>query len=183
MTKNSHIPENKSTNITIANYIATGNLEKLHEYYWRSWYYFALNITKNKSLAEDCVSDFCEKLLGYNAEKRKSIFEDAIAYEEAILFCILRNLCVDQLRKQHRRQHILLQLFTTIEEVEINTAHKNDLLVITNLLAPRQREILLLHTNGYSNTEIAAQLNISYHSVKNTLSDAKSKFKLWYNKL
>ncbi len=183
MIKNLDTPENKPNETAIHSYFVTGSIELIYQHYKRGWYYFALSITKDKSLAEDCVADFCEKLLCFDDEKRSLLFLDANGYEEAVLFCILRNLCLDQIRKQQRRKSIVQQLFFTSPSINTDTTHKNDLLVITNKLAPRQREILLLHINGYTNQEIAEQLSISYHSVKNTLSDAKSKFKLWYEKL
>jgi RNA polymerase sigma factor (sigma-70 family) len=183
MIKPSYVVENKKYKDAARHYFASGSIDLLYELCAKSWYYFALNITKNKVVAEDCVADFCEKLLCFSDEKRAQIIKDVVDYEEAVLYCILRNICYDLLRKQKRRLNILQSLFykeATIEESELN---KNDLIIICNQLTPRQREILLHHLNGYSNDEISNMLNISYHSVKNTLSDARTKFKYWYEKL
>ena len=49
-----------------------------------------------------------------------------------------------------------------------------------NSLQPREKEILKLHLEGYSNDEIAKYLGISYNSVKNNIYEAKKKLKeLW----
>lgn len=183
MNQPSYVTDNKTCKNAARHYFATGSIDLLYELSAKSWYYFALNITKNKALAEDCVADFCEKLLCFTAEKRSLIVKDVLDYEEAVLYCILRNICYDVLRKQKRRLTILHSLFNKEVVTEQDQLNKNDLIIICNQLAPRQKEILLHHLNGYSNDEISEMLNISYHSVKNTLSDARAKFKYWYEKL
>ncbi len=47
-------------------------------------------------------------------------------------------------------------------------------------LEPREKEIIQLHINGFSNDEISDKLNLKYNTVKNNIYEAKLKLRcIW----
>jgi RNA polymerase sigma factor (sigma-70 family) len=144
----------------------------------------AYNYCQDKELSRDIVQDVFEKLLILPVEKRKEYFGTPDINILAYLTVIIKNKCIDAKRISSNREKILNSSrypfnssikITSLERFSIDGLNE----MLTNL-QPRERQIIQLHINGYSNQEIASSLNISYNTVKNNIYDSRKKLKnLW----
>lgn len=137
----------------------------------------AFYILKDMEDAQDAVSSCFEKLL------RNQIILDRNEDEiKAWLKTVVKNHCLDYLKTKNNRQKIMNLLnfeyhtnSNWYEKVEKDNLHR-----MLKLLSNKEAEVFDLHLKGYSNDEIAAQLNVSYATIKNQLYDAKKKLrKIW----
>ena len=153
-------------------------------------YYFMLLIQANKYLnnqekAKDAVHDTFLKFFNYDLKRRENLPVGKEVNLKAYFLVAVKNKCLDALRKEKDRrekmkttQTSIIQLFTRsiVEESFVEANYKEML----GVLPLRQRQILQLHIEGYKNDEIATTLNISYNTVRNTISTSKTKIKaLW----
>jgi RNA polymerase sigma factor (sigma-70 family) len=102
----------------------------------------------------------------------------------AFLTVIVRNKCLDEIKIRNNREKILSIIRFNFQSENYNSAYsrfENDMLNAMLLyLEPREAEVLRLHLNGFNDHEISKQLEISYHSAKNNLYEARKKLKkLW----
>lgn len=137
----------------------------------------AFYILKDMDDAEDAVSACFEKLL-----KNQIVLERNEEEIKAWLKTVIKNYCLDYLKTKTNRQKIvnLLNFDYLINSKWYEKVEKDNLNRMLKLLSNKEAEVFDLHLKGYSNDEIASQLNVSYATIKNQLYDAKKKLrKIW----
>ena len=144
----------------------------------------AYNYNRDKDICKDIVQDVFEKLFHLPIEKRCRYFGESHTSLIAYLSIFIKNKSIDIRKTRTNRERIIQSIRHTFNtESENSSLEKfiyDALKEMLNSLQPREKEILQLHLEGYSNDEIAKNLDISYNSVKNNIYEAKKKLKeLW----
>lgn len=141
--------------------------------YEKPLFKLAFNLTKDKDVARDIIHDVFMKLW----EIRHQLHE--IQSVESFLFILTRNKVMDYLRKVssdarlkqaiwESMQDLLAEDPKGIEEKEFQTGLQQAI----DQLPPQRKAIYQLRDEGYPYQEIADQLQISRHTVKNQISSA-----------
>jgi RNA polymerase sigma factor (sigma-70 family) len=159
-------------------------LSQIHHLYFAQLLSIAYKYTRNKALSEDIIHDLFERLLTINTIDRLRLFSSVKQNPMAFLTVIVRNKCLDEIKIRNNREKILSIIRFNFQSENYNSAYsrfENDMLNAMLLyLEPREAEVLRLHLNGFNDHEISKQLEISYHSAKNNLYEARKKLKkLW----
>jgi RNA polymerase sigma-70 factor (family 1) len=147
----------------------THALNHVFKLYNRPLRYFAEQLTGDRQEAEDIVAETFIKLW-----KRHPHFETALNIR-AFLYITARNACLDFLnytKKQHERKKELTYLSSDDEQPIIHTMIKAEILgeiyrEIEQLPTECKKVFKMSYLEGLRNQEIADQLNLSVHTVKN----------------
>ena len=146
--------------------------------------FYAYSFVKEKEIASDITSEIFEKFIRYSVEERVEKVTDNPIYFKNLIYIIIKNKCIDHLRKESTRAKIIEEKklgqkhteFNKAESKFVEDAFKN----LIEELGSRQKEILLMYVEGYSTAEIANSLEISINTVQNTLAVSKKKVSvLW----
>jgi RNA polymerase sigma-70 factor (family 1) len=140
----------------------------LFDKYHPKIYSLSMHITRSQTVAEDMVQEVFSKLW----EKRKGLHE--IEYINAWLRTIARNVCCDYLRRLAIERLAIGQLIVSKNEdalspeVDFIDKEKRNLIEeAISALCPQQQKVYLLSNRyGMKQKDIALQLNISVHTVK-----------------
>jgi RNA polymerase sigma-70 factor (ECF subfamily) len=168
--------------------VASGDsqaLELLYGRHARVAYGLALKILSNAELAEDVVQEAF-----WRVWKRAGTFQSSSGQFTPWLFGIVRNLCIDELRRRQARPAALLsdpdeQALHAIPDAQPDmdtlTWEAERRRLITSALGelpPDQREVIeLAYFGGLSQREIAAKLNNPLGTVKTRVRLALAKLK------
>lgn len=144
------------------------SFDLLHEKYSERLYGFAFKLLKNKEDALDTVQETFLRIW----QKRKELDEDKSF--KSFLFTISYNIIMDQLRKRLSDNNYLefLKKNFKLEQVFIENAADFNILekqiqqCIGELPLRRQEIYRLSREKGFSNKEIAENLNISLKTVE-----------------
>ena len=157
--------------------VAAGNekaFRLLFDHYKARVFSMSLKMLKTPALAEEVVQDtFMNVWL--NRQKFNTI-----EHPEAYLFTIAYNNIYTQLKKIARENRLLTGLVQAVQDIQYTTdeqvlARESESRINQAVEAlPPQRRIIfkLSRQQGLSHDEIARQLNISRHTVKNQLVEA-----------
>ena len=156
-------------------------LSSIYETYYEILVLKAYSITKDKVKSKEVVSDVFIKLLNYSTEKRRNNLTDVNEKIEIFLKVVVKNKCFDNLKVEKNRRGILNGIYQlSSRSINKDTFVEEDFKKMIDILPKRQKEVLLLHIEGFDNHEISSQLGITYNTTKNTLSTSKKKIKnLW----
>lgn len=135
----------------------------------------AQRMLKNDEEAKDIVQDALLKLW--------QLRDEPIQHPEAMALVILRNLCVDHLRKQTILRHSASPDSLPEEVVALQDARIARLMAIIPQLPVMQQVIVRMHHMQEMETEdIASVLGISEAAVRMSLSRARKRLRDIYNK-
>ena len=137
----------------------------------------AYYLLKDMDDAEDAVSACFEKLL-----KNELVLSREEEEIKAWLLVVVKNYCLDYLKTGSNRKKIISLL--NFDYLTNNKWHekveKDNLDKLLQLLSDKEANVFKMHLDGYTNDEIASELNVKCATVKNQLYDAKKKLrKLW----
>ncbi|MCL3781920.1 RNA polymerase sigma-70 factor [Prolixibacteraceae bacterium JC049] len=150
--------------------------------------FYALKILQDDLAAQDVVQNAFVKLW----ENQKEISNVDL---EAFLFKLVRNGCIDQIRKWQLvdKHNVELKQIAHMEELYRIDFCKNEPLelieeelhdrftAVLNTLPPRCREIFIYsRVDGLKNREIAEKLNINIKNVEKQISKALKVFKKYF---
>lgn len=174
--------------LEILNEYINGNTETVAELYAHlknQLLLLAYNYCRDKELSKDIVHDVFEKMLLIPIQKRREYFEGSANNIEAYISIVVKNKCLDTIKVKTNREKILETIRYRLNRNTENNSQekfcKDGLLQMLNTLQPKEKEIIQLHLDGYTNEEISVQLNITYNTVKNNIYEAKRKMKkLWH---
>ena len=165
-----------------------GNNESLCEAFEKEFpalVMYAYSFLKEKETAADLVVMLFEKLLRYSPQERKEKLPNEVEHFERLVYTIIKNKCLDQLKVEKNRLRILKEELkpssnghaeTATEKIFVTEAFE----ALKEQLGARQKEVLELHLQGFDSLEIANKLKISRNTVQNTLNTSKKKVKsLW----
>ena len=137
-------------------------------------YTLALNLTKAEQYAKDIIQEVFLKLW----EQRQNLHE--IHNVEAWLYRVTENKVIDFLRKAQADDRLKETIWNHLSQTRSDTdewmeAKEYNQIIqhAIDLLPPQRKRIYFLNKKeGLSHTEIARELSISRHTVKNQLSAA-----------
>ncbi len=132
---------------------------------------------KNKEDAQDVVQDLFLKIY------ESKIYTKINSEEELKAYCnvAIKHRCLDKIAKKKTGSKFM-EHFSKVISFDKTKAFENELYkVIIVRLPPREKEIMELNLQGYKNEEISAKLNISYNTVRNTLSESRKKCQKFYH--
>jgi RNA polymerase sigma-70 factor (family 1) len=140
--------------------------------YYRSLCYFASRLIVGNPIAEDIAQEAFVRLWQKH---------DAFSSQQSIkafLYIITRNACLNFLKQWQREKNnreAWLSHYNEIEDHVLNHLSRKDLyseiyMAIESLPEECKKIIRLSFLEGYRNHEIAAQLQLSIHTVKNQKS-------------
>jgi len=141
----------------------------------------AFYFLKDIELAEDIVGDVFHKLLEMDTKERSEKLANVNDKIDVFLKVIVKNKCLDNLKVEKNRKVLQQGIFLMLSRsIHHHPLIEEDFQQMLAILPERQREVLALHLKGFENEEIAQQLNITYNTVRNTLSNGKKKIReLW----
>lgn len=159
-------------------------LSALFDYYKKPLLLIAYRYVRCKKVSEDIVADTFEKLISLNQTERKNLVDTLQENPMAFLHIVVKNKCLDYLKKTKNRYRLIENAKRIIPIESWNDAYikftQDGLKVMLDYLEPREKEVIELHLNGFTNDEIAAKLNLKYNTVKNNIYEAKLKLKrIW----
>jgi RNA polymerase sigma factor (sigma-70 family) len=160
------------------------SLGKLYIHHYQSLVMIAYKYTTDTEKSKDVVGSVFEKLLSLNAQKRQQIILHPQKGLYPFLVTVVKNKCLDGIKTNKVQDEIKKRLGNLLIFNSTNAAfirfELEAIKQLLNNLPAREKEMIELHLQGYKNEEIAAQLNISYNTVRNTLRNAKQRIKkLW----
>lgn len=144
----------------------------------------AANLCKDDNMARDIIHDVFLKLW----EIRQQLHE--IESIEAFLFTLTRNKIMDYLRKVASEERLKQAIWESMQHVvapQTNAAEEKEfheiLAKAIDELPAKRKAVYLLRDAGYNYNEIADQLKISRHTVKNQVSAAIKSIRQAFHRL
>lgn len=161
-----------------------GNNECLKEVficYRSSLFFTAFYYLKNESDSNDIVNDIFLKLLEMSTKERFELLSGVEEKLETFLKVMVKNKCLDKIKVDNNRRDIIIGIKHLFNRSNIGKGMiEDDFKGLLELLPMQQRRIFELHMNGYDNQSISDELEISYNTVRNTLSTSKQKLRqIW----
>lgn len=147
----------------------------LYQHYYIALKALANYYVKNDQIAEDLVQEVFISLL--NHEKPFAQINEVKYY----LYNILKNKCLNQLRKLKVENKYCEEMFRTESELESfwdKMVEENVYAILSEAiqtLPPKCRQVMLMTLEGLKISEIAANLQISSETVKEYKSNGKKK--------
>lgn len=135
-------------------------------------YRYGTKFVTDPELVKDCIQELFTKL--YENQKELPSLENPVFY----LFKSLKNLLIDEIRRNEKAIHISLQdipfhvtfVYHENEETEWNEEIKEKFEQVISLLSDRQKEAIYLRFQSeMSYEEISELLGINYQSTRNLI--------------
>lgn len=139
---------------------------------------FLIRKGRSREDAEDLIQEAMLRLHTYTGED--------VQNKEAFLRCAVRNLAIDQYRRDRSRlqgevpiddidqQSLLIAPGPTPDQILDDQQRLDGLIARLDAVSPRTREIFLAHRSGYSFAEIADHMNIAKITVKRHVARARA---------
>ncbi len=139
---------------------------------------FAAGMVARRDVAEDLVQELFARMW------EKGV--DTNQLTEGYLFTSVKNAAIDYLRRVEMENRYAEQVELTAEETteweeQLDEQMLTLLFKEIDKLPERCREIFLLHLDGYSNDEIAEQMNLSVLTVKTQKKRAMKKLRDYFD--
>jgi RNA polymerase sigma-70 factor (family 1) len=155
---------------------------ELYDKLYRKLFLFAKSPIDDTEEARDIVADSFIKLWAHKAHFANMV------HLQVYFYTIIKNSCIDHLRKNKLRNRIEYQLQKTgtISENIIERKYQEAELVqqlyerINQLPERMQQVFKLTYLDGYSRTEVAQMLNLSENTIRNTNAAAMKAIRLTF---
>jgi RNA polymerase sigma-70 factor (family 1) len=153
---------------------------EVYDKLYRRLVFFAKSLIGNTEEARDIVSDSFIKMWA-----QQKMFSN-MAHLQVYFYTVIKNACIDYLRRDKLRTKIenqLVQAGSLTENVIERKYQEAELIQILyeriNQLPDRMQQVFkLTYLEGYSRTEIAQMLNLSENTVRNTNAAAMKALRL-----
>jgi len=155
---------------------------------YKAWlpelYLLAYRYVQSQQEAEDVVGDCFEKIFAMPIKKRHQKFITEEINIKALLLVMVKNKSLDVIKTKNTRSRIIdgikkivpLEVFNGANQTLTNDNFKG----LLNCLPEKEKQIISLSIEGFSNTEIGKKLNLSEKTIANLLSMSRKKIKnLW----
>ena len=155
---------------------------------YKAWvpelYLVAYRYVQSQQEAEDVVADCFEKIFAMPTKKRHQKFIEEEINIKALLLVMVKNKSLDVIKTKNTRNRILdgikklfpIEVFNGAKQTLTDENFK----ALLSCLPEKEKQIITLSIEGFSNTEIGKQLNLSEKTIANLLSMARKKVKnLW----
>ncbi len=158
--KNSHVPSPETLMARFQARLDSDAFEQIVSLYISTAHAVATQILLDNTLAEDAVQESFLRVI-----RKRNQYIPGSPFS-CWFYAIIRNVCVDMLRKQAREKNILKNAATTAEP----NKPRNELFEIPkvlNVLANNERNVLVLRiVHGLGFRDVAAALGISEEAAK-----------------
>lgn len=147
-------------------------------------YFTAYHYLQDENEANDIVNDVFLKLLEMSTNDRSVILSEVYEKLNIYLKVMVKNKCLDKIKTDRNRKSIRDSIKVLFNRYEYsNGTAEFDYLELIAALPDQQKQIFEMHKDGFDNQSIAEELNISYNTVRNTLSTSKKKLRVLWHKL
>lgn len=147
-------------------------------------FYTAFHYLKDQDDSNDVVNEIFLKLLEMSISDRVYLLSGVDEKLGAYLKVMVKNRCLDKIRTEKNRNSIQSGIINLFNRYSYNHGMAEaDYLELIAVLPEQQRRIFEMHIDGFDNQAIAQELNISYNTVRNTLSTSKKKLRILWAKL
>lgn len=149
-------------------------------------FFYVFSFLKDEKETEDVLYDCFEKILRTDIEYRSEKFIQNEIELKAFLKLTLKNKAFDILKTKKNRSRLTIIIDNFTQKVSFNNSILNEnkefLLLLLKPLNERDKEILLLHMQGYSLEEIADKFLLAKKTVSNIITVSKNEIRLrWKN--
>lgn len=155
---------------------------------YNSWlpelYLVAYRYVQSQQEAEDVVADCFEKLFTMPTTKRhKKFIEEEINFK-ALLLVMVKNKSLDIIKAKNNQSRILDGIKKLLPVEVVNGAKQtfidDNFKALLNCLPEKEKQIITLNIEGFTNKEIGDKLNLSEKTIANLLAMTRKKVKnLW----
>lgn len=157
---------------------------------FQSWqtelFFYTYHFLKNEEETEDVMHDCFEKILKTNVQYRVDKFIHNEINIKAYIKVVLKNRALDVLKTKSNRRRITQNINHLFSKFSLNGAevieNKDFLLQLLKPLKERDRDIFLLHLQGYTLEEIGAKYFLSKKTISNIITNSKKQLKLGWNR-
>ena len=159
---------------TMNNDFGMTNMEKLFREHYVSMVFYALKTVKDKNIAEDIVQDVFIRLI----QRRDTLQLESNA--KYLLFISLRNAIIDHQRKaSHHFQESIVDTPDdfSLEESMFEIELYKQLYDAIKILPTKCRKVIEMRLEGKDEHAIAAELDISYETVRTHIKNATKKLR------
>ena len=152
-------------------------VDSIYQHYHKRIFAFALSLIKVEDDALDIVHEVFVKIW----EHRHNLENDSRI--EPLIFTITRNTVLSKFRKKANERKYQEQMFAanysaytnkTEEDIDYKTLKEKVDTIVTQLPPKSQKVFILSREKGFSNKEIANQLNIAEKTVEDHITRALS---------
>ncbi|MDR0766221.1 MAG: RNA polymerase sigma-70 factor [Odoribacteraceae bacterium] len=139
---------------------------ELYRGYYRTLVSFGMHYTRQRETAEDIVQDL------FTGMWKRDLHFDSIAGLKTFMYTVIKNACLNELKREQTRKDYLLSLPAgepldeQDDRLRIEEEVYRHLLLAVEKLPARCREIFQHHLQGKRNEEIATLLNVTIATVK-----------------
>lgn len=147
-------------------------------------YLVAYRYVQSQQEAEDVVADYFEKVFAMSPKKRHQKFIEEEINFKALLLVMVKNKSLDFIKSKNTRNRIVDGIKKFLPTEVFNGAKQtltdDNFKALLTCLPEKEKQIITLSIEGFSNKEIGTQLNLSEKTIANMLSIARKKIKeLW----
>ena len=159
-------------------------LSTLYKAWLSELYLVAYRYVQSQQEAEDVVADCFEKIFAMSPKKRHQKFIEEEINIKALLLVMVKNKSLDVIKTKKNRNRIVEGLKKLLPTDVFNGVKQSltddNFNALLTCLPEKEKQIITLSMEGFSNTEIGKQLNLSEKTIANLLSMARKKVKnLW----
>lgn len=159
-------------------------LSTLYKAWLPELYLVAFRYVQSQQEAEDVVADCFEKIFAMTTKKRHQKFIEEEINIKALLLVMVKNKSLDVVKTKNTRNRIIdgIKKFLPIDVFNgaKQTLTDDNFIALLICLPEKEKQIITLSIEGFSNKEIGKQLNLSEKTIANLLSMARKKVKnLW----
>lgn len=159
-------------------------LSALYKKWLPELYLVAYRYVQCEQEAEDVVADCFEKIFAMPITKRHQKFIEEDINMKALLLIMVKNKSLDVIKTKKNRNRILEGMKGFLPTISFNNAKQNltndNFKELLNCLPKKEKQILSLSIDGFTNAEIGEQFNLSEKTIANLLAMVRKKVKnLW----
>ena len=159
-------------------------LSTLYKKWLPELYLVAYRYVQCEQEAEDIVADCFEKIFAMPITKRHQKFIEEEINIKALLLVMVKNKSLDVIKTKKNRNRILEGMKGFLPTISFNNAKQNltndNFKELLNCLPKKEKQILSLSIDGFTNAEIGEQFNLSEKTIANLLAMVRKKVKnLW----
>ncbi len=158
-------------------------LAKLYDEVFLSLLFVSIRYTRDFELSRDIISDLFLTLIETPKSDRIKKWKE-VRDIKSFLTILIRNKSIDAVRTKINRQQIREKIASkNTQYCEQEYFHQDHFEKSIALLNEKERELFLMHFNGFTNSEIGNKMSYSEKTVRNKLSLCRKKMIYFWKNL
>lgn len=154
----------------------------LYQLYYQNLLLSAYYYMKSKESSEDVVSDVFKRMAEMSAGDRQKRIDQNTIHLESFLKTVVRNRCLDELKVQKNRFRIEKGIFESSSRYDCVDEYKLDQERFKEKVGKDDLKLYDLQAEGFSLSEIAELTNFKIQTVKNKITNVRSKLRAAWRK-